>query len=81
MTEKCDLVVDLSGMHCPYSLLELNANFKDMRPGATAEIRTDRASLVEEIERWCASTGNQVVSVNTDESSRPAVVTMMVRKA
>ena len=62
MTDRCDLVLDLSGMHCPYSLLELNAAFKDMRPGATAEILGDRASLADEVRRWCESTGNLLLS-------------------
>jgi TusA-related sulfurtransferase len=81
MTEKCDLVVDLSGMHCPYSLLELNATFKDMRAGAVAEIRSDRASVADEIERWCAGTGNEVVSVKTHDAEGAARVTILVRKA
>jgi TusA-related sulfurtransferase len=85
MMDKCDLVLDLSGMHCPYSLLELNATFKDMRPGATAEVKSDRASIVEEIERWCAGTGNEVVSVETAEGpggagARGGRVRLIVRK-
>jgi TusA-related sulfurtransferase len=68
-------------MHCPYSLLELNATFKDMRAGATAEIRADRASITDEIERWCAGTGNEVVSVDAGEAEGPARVSIIVRKA
>jgi len=81
MTDKCDLVVDLSGEHCPYSLLKINAVFKDMRAGATAEIRCDRKSIVEEIERWCARTGNEVVSAGTGKSGGVERVTLIVRKA
>lgn len=81
MMDKCDLVLDLSGVHCPYSLLELNATFKDMKPGAAAEIISDRASAVDEIERWCEGTGNEVVSVETRDGDGAARVRLIVRKA
>lgn len=81
MTEKCDLVINLSGRHCPYSLMELNAVFKDMRAGAAAEIRADRTSAVDEVERWCAGTGNEVVSVETGGSGGDVRVNVVVRKA
>ncbi len=78
---KCDLVLDLSGMRCPYSLLELNRTFKDMRKGVTAEIVADRVSVVDEIERWCVGTGNEVVSVCTGENPDSASVRVVLRKA
>lgn len=78
---KCDLVLDLSGVHCPYSLLELNRTLKDMKKGATAEIVADRVSVVDEIERWCAGTGNEVVSVCTGENPDSASVRVVLRKA
>ena len=63
--EKCDLVLNLSGLHCPYSLMELNGTFKDLRAGALVEIKADRASIVDEIERWCRATGNDLVGMET----------------
>ena len=78
--DKCDLVLDLSGMQCPYSLLELNATFNDMKPGAAAEILADRASAVDEIKRWCECTGNEIVSVETGDGDGPARVRLKVRK-
>jgi len=81
MTDKCDLVLNLSGIQCPYSMLELNATFKDMRAGATAEIIADRASIVDEIQRWCAGTGNEFVSADTDEAGGSVRVRLIVRRA
>lgn len=81
MTDKCDLVLNLSGMHCPYSLLELNATFKDMRAGASAEIIGDRASLTDEIGRWCEGTGNEMLSAETADTGGAVRVRLIVRKA
>jgi TusA-related sulfurtransferase len=80
MTDKCDHVLDLSGMNCPYSLLELNAVFKDMRPGAAVEVAGDRASLVDEIQRWCEATGNRMESAETEASGSAPAVRLIVRK-
>jgi TusA-related sulfurtransferase len=80
MTDKCDLVLNLSGMHCPYSLLELNGTFKDMKTGATAEIVADRISIVDEIERWCEGTGNEVVSVCKGGGGDSGTVRLVVKK-
>ncbi len=81
MTDKCDLLLDLSGVNCPYSMLELNATFRDMKAGATAEIIADRASIIEEIQKWCAGTGNEVVSSATDADGAALTVRLVVRKA
>lgn len=81
MANKCNLVLNLSGMHCPYSMLKVNATFRDMKAGVTAEILGDRPSLVEEIERWCEGTGNRVVSVETGEAEGAVRVRLVVRKA
>jgi TusA-related sulfurtransferase len=81
MTDKCHSVLNLSGVRCPYSLLELNRTFKDMKKGATAEITADRVSIVDEIERWYAGTGNEVVSVCTGEGPDSGTVRMILRKA
>lgn len=90
MTDKCDLVLNLSGVCCPYSLLELNGTFKDMRKGATLEILADRASIVDEIRYWCEATGNEIVSVVTGaggavgaqeaKSVAPATVRLVLKK-
>ena len=81
MTDKCDLVLNLSGMQCPYTMLELNATFKDMKAGATAEIIADRPSIVDEIRRWCDGTGNEVVSADTGETEGAVSVRLVLRKA
>lgn len=81
MTDKCDLVLDLSGIQCPYSMLELNATLRDMRAGATAEIIADRASIVDEIQRWADGTGNEVVSADTGKAEGTVSVRLVVRKA
>ncbi len=81
MTEKCDRKVDLAGAQCPYSLLELNAVFRDMAPGETVEILSTRASIVDEIRRWSAGTGNEVVGVETVDRRGAAGVRVVLRKA
>lgn len=81
MTDKCNLVLNLSGMQCPYSMLKVNAAFRDVKAGATVEILGDRPSLADEIERWCEGTGNRVVSVETGEAEGAVRVRLVVRKA
>jgi tRNA 2-thiouridine synthesizing protein A len=88
-TEECDLVLDLTGLNCPYSLLELNGAFKDLRPGSAAGILADRPSAVDEVRAWCRATGNELVSVDAEaadgsENGKPAAppaVRLVVRKA
>jgi TusA-related sulfurtransferase len=54
--------VDLCGLQCPFTILELGKALKSIRSGELLEVLSDRESIIEEIGAWCKATGAEVVA-------------------
>ena len=57
-----DSRVDLCGLQCPFTMLELVKALKSIRSGELLEILSDRESIIEEISAWCKGTGAELVT-------------------
>ena len=54
--------VDLRGLRCPFTLLELGKALKTLKGGGLIEITSDHESIIDELQIWCTGTGVEFVA-------------------
>ncbi len=57
-----DLTVDAAGTWCPIPILNLAKAFRGLRSGGVVLLLATDPAVKRDLEAWCASTGNQLVS-------------------
>ncbi|MDD3001463.1 MAG: FAD-dependent oxidoreductase [Candidatus Riflebacteria bacterium] len=70
--------LDLSGMQCPGPIMKLADTMKKSNEGQIVEATTTDSGFAADIEGWCKSTGNTLVSV---ENSGPKVIATVKKSA
>ncbi|MBQ5412275.1 MAG: sulfurtransferase TusA family protein, partial [Oscillospiraceae bacterium] len=56
------IVLDCCGLQCPGPIMEVYKTINDMKDGQTLEVSASDPGFVRDIEAWCRSTGNTLVS-------------------
>lgn len=67
------LKVDACGLQCPGPILKVKQNMEKMREGEQIEVISTDAGFARDVQAWCNSTGNQLIS-KTSESGRHTVI-------
>jgi tRNA 2-thiouridine synthesizing protein A len=74
--EGIDHTIDAIGLYCPEPILKLAEGIKAMHEGHTLKILADDPGSLEDIPAWCRRTGNQLVSIEQNDS----VICAIIRK-
>lgn len=65
MSEKtADLVLDLEGLLCPIPVVKLSQAIKQIEVGEQLVATATDPGVMMDIPAWCASTGNELVSLD-----------------
>lgn len=56
--------LDTKGMNCPLPILKTKKAMKDLAPGETLEVLSTDPGSVKDMEAFCKSTGNKLLSSN-----------------
>lgn len=56
--------LDTKGMNCPLPILKTKKAIKDLNPGDVLEVLSTDPGSVKDMEAFCKSTGNELVSSN-----------------
>lgn len=65
MSEKtADLVLDLEGLLCPIPVVKLSQAIKQIEVGELLVATATDPGVMMDIPAWCASTGNELVSLD-----------------
>ncbi len=56
------IVLDCCGLQCPGPIMEVYKTINDMKDGQTLEVSASDPGFARDIEAWCRSTGNTLVS-------------------
>ena len=58
--------LDTKGMNCPLPILKTKKAMKDLAAGETLEVLSTDPGSVKDMEAFCKSTGNKLMSSNED---------------
>lgn len=72
--------VDACGLQCPGPILKLKRSFDEAQAGDTIEITSTDPGFARDVQSWCNSTGNKLVSLVNDKGVITAVAEKAVRK-
>jgi len=61
-TPKSAIRLDCSGLQCPGPIMKVYETMKEMQPGEALEVSASDPGFVRDIEAWCRSTGNTLLS-------------------
>ncbi|BBB90093.1 DsrE/DsrF/DrsH-like family protein [Methylomusa anaerophila] len=61
---QADVQIDCSGLQCPGPIMQVNNAINSMEPGEILAITATDPGFAADIEAWCRSTGNQLLSIN-----------------
>ena len=67
-------VVNACGLQCPGPILRLRESVSMLKEGESVEIMATDSAFVRDVEAWCCSTGNQLLSSHCDKGIYRAVV-------
>ena len=65
--------VDACGLQCPGPIMKLKKSFDEAQVGDAVEIVATDPGFARDVQSWCKSTGNKLVSVTTDKGRVVAV--------
>ena len=71
------LKVDACGLQCPGPIMKLKKSFDDAQAGDMVEITSTDPGFARDVQSWCNSTGNRLVSLTNEKG----VVTAIAEKA
>lgn len=60
------LKIDACGMQCPGPILKISEEIKKLNEGEVIEITTTDAGFASDIDSWCESTGNKLLSLSKE---------------
>jgi TusA-related sulfurtransferase len=56
-----DMTLDLSGKHCPFTVMDLAGAVRSLAAGGVLEVLIDGEAGVEEVRAWCKATGRELL--------------------
>ncbi|MBR6648365.1 MAG: FAD-dependent oxidoreductase [Bacteroidaceae bacterium] len=68
------VVVDACGLQCPGPILRLRDKISTLKDGECIEIMATDSAFTRDVEAWCISTGNRVLTTSCDKGIYRAVV-------
>ena len=68
--------VNACGLQCPGPIMKLKKSFDEAQVGDTIEITSTDPGFARDVQSWCNSTGNKLISLTTDKG----VITAMAEK-
>lgn len=68
------LKLDACGMQCPGPILKLSNEIKSLEESEVIEITTTDAGFVSDIQSWCESTGNTLLSITKENKIIKALI-------
>ncbi len=74
---KPNIIVDMTGLVCPYPLLGVKRVLEDMKPGEVLLLKADCPSIRDDLFSWVNATGNEVAH---SEKSTDGATEYYVRK-
>ncbi|NNK87778.1 MAG: sulfurtransferase TusA family protein [Flavobacteriaceae bacterium] len=75
-TDSVEKVLDLKGLLCPIPVVKISNAIKEVEVGAVVEATATDPGVMMDIPAWCASTGNELESMEEADS----VFTFRVKK-
>ena len=64
---KADETLDCIGLYCPMPIYKTAQKIKELKPGDVLEVIADDKGIEKDMPAWCASTGNECVSVEESD--------------
>lgn len=68
------LKIDACAMQCPGPIMKVSSAMKEMKEGETLEITSTDRGFGSDIEAWCKTTGNELVSLAKEDKIIKAVI-------
>jgi tRNA 2-thiouridine synthesizing protein A len=65
-----DESLDLRGLECPFTVMEIGKALKSLGAGKVLEVISDRDSVVDDVRAWCAGTGTDLLGMETETGIR-----------
>lgn len=72
--------VDACGLQCPGPIMKLKKSFDDAREGDMVEITSTDPGFARDVQSWCNSTGNRLVSLTNEKGVVTAIAEKMAKK-
>jgi tRNA 2-thiouridine synthesizing protein A len=72
-----DVNLDTKGLNCPLPILKAKKALKEMPAGKTLEVISTDPGSVKDFEAFCRTTGNELVSANSDGK----IFTFVIKRA
>jgi tRNA 2-thiouridine synthesizing protein A len=63
---KPDEILDCVGLACPMPILKTSKKISEMDQGKILEIQSDDDGIVNDMPRWCQTTGNEYLGLDKD---------------
>lgn len=68
------IAVDACGLQCPGPIMKVAEGMKALRDGEQLRVRATDPAFASDIECWCGSTGNRLVSVSNEKGTYEVVL-------
>ena len=75
------LKVDACGLQCPGPIMKLKKSFDDAQAGDMVEITSTDPGFARDVQSWCSSTGNRLVSLTNEKGVITAIAEKVEVKA
>ena len=68
------LKIDACGLQCPGPIMRIKQALDAVQPRQTIEIKATDAGFFGDVQAWCKSTGNELVSLKAESTCTVAVI-------
>lgn len=72
-SSKTTIRVDACGLQCPGPILKLKKSFDEANVGDRIEVLATDPGFARDVQSWCKSTGNNLISVSTEKGTVMAI--------
>ncbi len=76
---RAELTIDASGRACPVPIIELAKGIRRLEAGQVALLIATDPAVKPDLEAWCASTGNELLSLSGEGGTYVAQVRKVAR--
>ena len=74
VSESESLFIDATGLQCPGPIMKLAEKIKELKDGEIIKIASTDKGFTADVEAWCRSTGNTLLSLNNENQQIIAMV-------
>jgi peroxiredoxin family protein/TusA-related sulfurtransferase len=71
---KVEHEINACGIQCPGPIMKLKAKMDEMQDGDVVKISASDSGFPADIKSWCISTGNELISLDTDKGTYTALI-------